>query len=32
MKEFYDEYWDLIDPTSFALYASVIFYVWTTIL
>lgn len=32
MKEIYDEYWELIDPTSYALYASIIFYVWTTLL
>ena len=32
MKEIYDEYWELIDPTSYALYATIIFYVWTTLL
>lgn len=32
MKDLYDEYWELIDPTSYALYATVIFYLWTTIL
>ncbi len=32
MKDLYDEYWELIDPTSYALYATVIFYIWTTVL
>jgi hypothetical protein len=32
MRAFYDEHWDLIDPTSFALYATIIFYIWTTLL
>jgi len=32
MKKFYDEYWDIIDPSSYALFATVFFYIWTTLL
>ena len=32
MKDFYDNYWELIDPGFYALFATVVFYVWTTIL
>ncbi len=32
MKHFYNDHWELIDPTFSALYATVIFYFWTMLL
>ena len=32
MKEIYEEYWEYIDPASYALYATVVFYAWTSLL
>lgn len=32
MKDFYDQYWEIVDPGSYALFATVIFYIWTTLL
>jgi len=32
MKEFYEKYWELIDPSAYAVFATIAFYIWTTLL
>ncbi len=32
MKDIYNEYWEIIDPSGYAAFAVAIFYFWTALL